>query len=92
MFLARPCPLRLDMKGMAIVNYLSCARLFNGNEMLVNETQWVTLSLNIPAASDEPGHQATNRRAESGGGAVLPEGGGARETPQSGQCGQPRKR
>lgn len=60
--------------------------------MLVDVILKLTLSLNIPAASDEPGHQATNRRAESGGGAVLPERGGARETPQSGQRGQPRKR
>lgn len=60
--------------------------------MLLDVILRLTLSLNIPAASDEPGHQATNRRAESGGGAFLPEGGGARETPQSGQRGQPRKR
>lgn len=59
--------------------------------MLVDVIQQLTLLFNIPATSDEPGHQATNRRAESGGGAVLPEGGGARETSQSGQCGQPRK-
>lgn len=57
--------------------------------MLVDVILKLILSLNIPAASDEPGHQATNRRTESGGGAVLPEGGGARETPQSGQRGQP---
>lgn len=57
--------------------------------MLVDVILKLILSLNIPAASDEPGHQATNRRAESGGGAVLPEGGRARETPQSGQRGQP---
>lgn len=60
--------------------------------MLVSVIHELTLSLNIPAATDEPRHQATNRRAESRGGAVLPEGGGTRETSQSGQRGQPRKR